>query len=135
MRDKALELVTEYAKTIGPDGDAGMRHYPFDKLVCGLVDLQLYAGHRDAGPVLERVTASAVKNFERVKLPLADPSHDQHYYGLPQEWYTLAENLYRAYRLTGEPMFRRFADEWIYHAYWGKFAASDAPADAHGVHA
>lgn len=135
IRDKALELFTEYAKTIRPDGDARMRHYPFDKLVCGLVDLQLYAGHREAGPVLERVTASAVKNFERVQLPLADPSHNQHYYGLPQEWYTLAENLYRAFRLTGDPMFRRFGDEWIYHAYWGKFAATDAPLDAHGVHA
>ena len=46
MRDKAVTLMTEWAKTVKPDGDAGMRHYPYDKMVCGLVDLQLYAGSR-----------------------------------------------------------------------------------------
>ncbi len=135
MRDKALGLVAGWIRTIRPDGDTGMRHYPFDKVVCGLVDLQKYAGYREAGAVLERLTAFAVKNFERMQKPLADPSHNQHYYGLPQEWYTLSENLYRAYRLTGNPVFRTFGDEWLYHAYWSKFAASAAPPDAHGVHA
>jgi DUF1680 family protein len=135
MRNKALRLFTEWAKTVRPDGDTGMRHYPFDKLVCGLVDLQLYADHLEAGAMLDRVTAYAAKNFQRAQLPLADPSHNQHYYGLPQEWYTLAENLYRAYRLTGNPALKTFADEWLYHAYWNKFATSSSPADAHGVHA
>ncbi len=135
MRDKAVGLFIEWEKTLRPDGDARMRHYPFDKMVCGLVDLAQYAGYGEVIPVLERITAFAVKNFERVKLPLADPSHNQHYYGLPQEWYTLAENLYRAYRLTGNKAFRTFGDEWLYHDYWEKFASSAAPADAHGVHA
>jgi DUF1680 family protein len=85
--------------------------------------------------VLERITAYAAKHFDRAKMPLADPSHNQHYYGLPQEWYTLSENLYRAYRLTGLDLYRRFADEWRYDAYWRKFAASASPSDAHGVHA
>ena len=48
LRDKAVALLGEYAKTLKADGDAGMRHYPFDKLVCGLVDLQLYADHAPA---------------------------------------------------------------------------------------
>jgi hypothetical protein len=135
LRDKAIGLFTEWARTIGPDGDARMGHYPFDKLVCGLLDLQVYAGHRAAGPVLERVTAHAAKTFERVQKLLADPSHNQHYYGLPQEWYTLSENLYRAYQFSGNELYRRFGDEWLYHAYWTKFLKSSAPADAHGVHA
>lgn len=135
LRDKAVDLFTEWTKTIKPDGDARMGHYPFDKMVCGLVDLQAYAGHAAAGPVLERITAFASTHFERARMPLADPTHNQHYYGLPQEWYTLAENLYRAYRLTGNEMYRTFGDEWRYHAYWAKFAATSAPADAHGVHA
>jgi DUF1680 family protein len=135
MRDKAIRLFTEWAKTVPPDGNARMRHYPFDKLVCGLVDLQMYADHREAGLVLERVVAYARKHFERAQMPLADPSHNQRYYGLPQEWYTLAENLYRAYRLTGNAEYKTFADEWRYTAYWDKFAASSSPADAHGVHA
>jgi DUF1680 family protein len=135
IRDKAIGLFTEWAKTIKPDGDARMGHYPFDKMVCGLVDLQAYAGHAPAGPVLERITAFASTHFDRAQMPLADPTHNQRYYGLPQEWYTLSENLYRAYRLTSNVAYRTFGDEWRYHAYWAKFEGSSAPADAHGVHA
>ena len=134
-RDKAVLLFTEWAKTIKPDGDPRMRHYAFDKLACGLVDLQRYAGHESAGAVLERVTAFAIASFERVQLPLSDKSHNQHYYGLPQEWYTLGENLFRAFRLTGDERYKAFAEEWLYHAYWAKFETTASPPDAHGLHA
>ena len=134
LADKARGLFAEWAKTVKPDGDARMRHYPFDKLVGGLVDLQKYSGV-DTAPMLARVVAFASKSFERPKMPLADPTHNQHYYGLPQEWYTLAENLYRAYRLTGDETYRKFGDEWRYTAYWAKFEATASPPDAHGVHA
>jgi hypothetical protein len=40
--------MTKWGKTIGPDGNCRMRHYAFDKLACGLVDMHLYAGHPDA---------------------------------------------------------------------------------------
>ena len=135
MRDKARHLFAEWAKTIAPSGDAGMRHYPFDKLVCGLVDLERYGGHPEARAVLERVTDFAIKNFERPAAPLADPTHNQAYYGRPQEWYTLAENLYRAYQLTGDPKFKTFADEWLYRGYWAKFESTADAEDAQGVHA
>jgi DUF1680 family protein len=138
LRDKAMGLFEAWVETLPSDGDAGMGHYRFDKLVGGLVDLELYAGHRAASAVLSRVTASATRTLERPlnsREALADPSHNQRYYGVPQEWYTLAENLYRAYRLTDEPMFRAFAEEWLYHAYWAKFRKTSSPADAHGVHA
>jgi DUF1680 family protein len=134
LRDKAVRLVTEWAKTIRPDGDTGMRHYPFDKLVCGLVDLKLYADHEPGLGILERVVDFAIRNFDRGN-QRADPSHNQGYYGRPQEWYTLAENLYRAYQATGNPKYRSFAEVWLYHSYWNEFADSAAPANAHGVHA
>ena len=54
---------------------------------------------------------------------------------MPQEWYTLSENLFRAYRLTGNPKFKTFGEVWLYHAWWNKFARTSAPTDAHGVHA
>lgn len=134
MRDKAVALVTEWAKTVKPDGDAGMRHYPYDKLVCGLVDLELYAEHDPAIPLLEKVTDFVSRTFDRSN-NLADPAHDTAYYGVPQEWYTLSENLFRAYRLTGNPKFKAFGEAWLYHAWWDKFARTSAPSDAHGVHA
>ena len=138
LRDKAVGLFEGWVGTLPSDGDARMGHYRFDKLVGGLVDLELYTGHRAASVVLSRVTSSAMRTLERPQNPreaLADPSHNQRYYGSPQEWYTLAENLYRAHGLTDEPMFRAFAEEWLYHAYWAKFRSTSSPSDAHGVHA
>ena len=134
MRDKAVALVSAWAQTIKADGDAGMRHYPFDKMVCGLVDLHLYAGYGDAILVLEKITNFASKAFDRSN-NLADPNHDTAYYGVPQEWYTLSENLFRAYRATNDSRFKTFGEAWLYHSWWNKFAKTAAPADAHGVHA
>ena len=72
--------------------------------------------------MLEKVTDFAIAKFDRSN-HLADPTHNQGYYGVPQEWYTLAENLFRAYQLTGNPKFKTFAEAWLYPAYWNKFAS------------
>src|SRR2546430_764288 len=98
-------LMTEWAKNVKPDGNCGMRHYAFDKLVCGLVDMDRYAGNPDAVPLLERTTSWARRTFEHENMVVV-PAHNTMYYGLPQEWYTLSENLYRAYRQTGNPEFK-----------------------------
>jgi hypothetical protein len=69
--------------------------------------------------MLERVTAYASRTLDSSN-HLDDPSHNQHYYGDPQEWYTLSENLYRAYQATGNTQFRDFARVWLYHDYWNQ---------------
>ena len=84
LRDKAIALLGECTKTLKADGDTGMRHYPFDKLVCGLVDLQIYADHAPATGVLERITAFASKTFDRSN-NLADPTHNTADYGEPHQ--------------------------------------------------
>src|SRR5258708_2509536 len=132
MLDKTVRLFTEWAKTVKPDGDCRMRHYPFEKLVCGLVDMQAYAGIKEAGAMLEKVTAWAMKNLSRENVPA---SRDGLASGRPSEWYTLSENLYRAYQLTGNSMYKEFGDAWLSHSWWNKFADTAAPADAYGVHA
>lgn len=134
LRDKAVLLMTEWAKTVKPDGDCRMRHYAFDKLVCGLVDMHLYASAPGAIPLLEKTTNWARRTFEHENM-IVVPSHNTMYYGRPQEWYTLSENLYRAYVVTGDPNFKTFAEVWLYHPYWNKFATTSRPADAQGVHA
>ena len=134
MRDKAVRLMTEWAKTVKPDGDCGLRHYTYDKMVCGLVDMQLYADYPDALPILEKITDWASRTFSRENIP-ARARPDGVYQGRPSEWYTLSENLYRAYQLTGNPKFNAFAEVWLYHPYWNKFARTAAPTVAHGVHA
>ncbi len=107
---------------------------PSTRLVCGLVDLQIYANYEPAVALLEKITDHASKTLDRAN-KLADPTHNTAYYGVPQEWYTLAENLLRAYQLTGNPKFKTFGEVWLYHDWWNKFARTSAPADAHGVHA
>ncbi len=131
IRDKAIRLFTEWSKTIGPEGNCRMGHYGFDKLVCGLVDLQLYADCAEAGVMLEKACDWASKSLSRDNQPAThvNPS------GRPAEWYTLAENLYRAYQMTGNQKFRTFGDAWLYAAYWDKFANTSNPAETYGYHA
>jgi DUF1680 family protein len=131
LRDKALRLMTEWAKTIGTDGNSHMGHYAFEKIVCGLVDLKLYAGSDEAMGILEKICDYGVKNMNHDNL--AAPRNGNS--GRPSEWYTLAENLYRAYEVSGKELFKTFGDMWLYHAYWDKFATTAAPDSANGVHA
>ncbi len=131
IRDKAVRLFDGWSKTIGADGNCRMGHYAFEKLVCGLLDLKVYAGCADAGVMLEKVCDWAAKTLDRSNAPATTASPS----GRPGEWYTLAENLYRAYQLTGNEKFRTFGDAWLYHAYWDKFAETATPAEAYGYHA
>jgi len=134
LHDKAVHLMTEWGKTIKPDGNCGMRHYPWEKLVCGLVDMHVYGGESGAIPLLDRVTDFASKNFSRANRPASRDPHGS-FSGIPSEWYTLAENLYRAYQATGEPQFKTFAEGWLYPAWWDRFADTASPANAYGFHA
>lgn len=104
------------------------------KLVCGLLDMHLYARHPDAIPLLQKTTDFARKSFEHENM-IVVPSHNTQYYGLQQEWYTLSENLFRAFRTTNDERFKEFAEIWLYHQYWNKFADTSKPVDAQGVHA
>jgi hypothetical protein len=69
MREKVVRPFREWAKTVKPDGNCGMTHYPFEKLVGGLVDMQLYADYPDTTAMHEKVTDWAGKNFDRSRVP------------------------------------------------------------------
>ncbi|MGH2614901.1 MAG: beta-L-arabinofuranosidase domain-containing protein, partial [Thermomicrobiales bacterium] len=43
--------------------------------------------------------------------------------------------LYRAYLMTGIPLFKEFADVWRYEEYWGQFAETSHLTDVGPVHA
>jgi hypothetical protein len=45
----------------------------------------------------------------------------------PAASWTLPENLYRAYQLTGDERYKKFADLWRYAAYWGVLNGSSEP--------
>jgi uncharacterized protein len=130
LLQKAAGLMREWAKTIDPDGfffysqRPFTPHYIYEKTMYGLVDLLEFGGQKETVPLMERITAWARKNLDRSrKLPLDGVDFSAN----GQEWYTLCENLYRAYQLTGDTRYREFGDLWRYHNYWGMFTSGREP--------
>ncbi len=135
LQAKAVALIEGWQETIGADGNCRMRPYDWDKLVCGLVDLHRYAGWEPALPLLERTLTWASGAFDRSR-HLADEFDFQGTGpGGTSEWYTLPENLYRAYFSGGNPSLKEFGDVWLYEKYWSQFAETSKPADVLTVHA
>ncbi len=132
LRSKANDLVSGFAGTVKKDGNSGMSHYAFDKLVCGLVDMKRYANNDEALQLLDRVTDHAIGSLSRENVAAVA---GRIYQGRPSEWYTLPENLFRAYRLTGNRKYEEFARAFLYPSFWNKFAETASPADTWGVHA
>src|SRR5580704_17721379 len=107
LREKAVFLMNEWGKTIEPDGyffysmHPNVYHYTYEKTIGGLNDIYEYTGAKEALVYLDRITDWAIKNLDRSKVPLpplkASAGGD--------EWYTLSENLYRAYLNTGDPKY------------------------------
>ncbi len=131
LLDKAVFLLDEFAK-VAPSVRAGT--YGYDKFVCGLVDMAWYAERTEAIAVLDVLTDRAEKSLPRANA-LPNPSDpDGRMNGSGHEWYTLPENLYRAYVLTGNERYRAFGDLWHYDAFWNQFAEPSASI-TYGVHA
>lgn len=126
IRNKATYLMDEWGKTISDDGSfyystkSDASHYIYEKFVGGLVDMYEYIGSEDALTYLAKITDWAERELDRSK-PFAGPAG---------EWYTLSENLYRAYELTGEKRYYNFARVWEYTDYWGIFARGESPFQA-----
>ena len=139
MLQKAVRLMVGWGETIEPDGtpyyptlckDLRFSHYSWDKLVCGLVDLYEYGDQKEAVLLLEKITDWGAKNLDRSR---KSPSGFD-ISGFPPEWYTLPENLYRAYRLTGDTKYKSFGELWHYDHYWGMFTGK-VPLDLRKFHA
>lgn len=117
-KEKVDLLVHEWGQCIAPDGffyfskAPNAPHYIYDKMVGGLVDSILYCHNAEAPGYLSRITDWAVKNLDRTRP----------YGGDPNEWYTLSENLYRAYLATHDSKYRDFAQVWEYTEYWNRYA-------------
>ncbi len=134
LRQKAIELAEGWKQTLPPDGNCQTGTYGWEKLVCGLVDLALYAGYDTELELLEKTMAWAERRFDRTRSPATPLDRDGRRPRGTLEWYTLSENLYRAYLLTGREAFKKFADLWLYSSYWDKFVGSSAPAGVEFLH-
>jgi DUF1680 family protein len=117
-RNKANMLIDEWAKCIEPDGyfyasrKPNAPHYIYDKMLWGLLDAYSYCGNQEALFHAGRITDWAITNLDRGRR-VNDTA---------TEWYTLSENLYRAFLATGQTKYRDFATVWEYHDYWDIYA-------------
>ena len=95
--------------------------YVYDKLMGGFNDMYEYLGYEPARDYMRWITESGMRRFDR------SVSKDglQIMAANMIEWYTLPEQLYRAYLLTGEEQYRTFAKEWDYPYFWDKLLARD----------
>lgn len=126
-KNKVIALVHEWGKCIGPDGYGYYsRHVPgyaynYDKTVGGLVDAYIYCGDDEAIGYLSKFTDWAIKNLNRVRDYANADGENSPRVGW-SEWYTLGENLNRAYLATGDTKYCDFAEVWEYSEYWNTFA-------------
>lgn len=121
-KEKADALLDGWSKCIAKDGyfyysnHPNAPHYTYEKMVGGLVDMAIYAGRRDALNQLARITRWAETHLDRTNLYSFNSGEG------PTEWYTLSENLYRAYLISGDERYKKFAKVWEYTQYWKLYA-------------
>jgi uncharacterized protein len=142
MRDKAVILMNGWAEAFRKDGQPitsrrasqgpSRVHYSYDKTICGLVDMARYTGDPNAAALLDTMVDWGSDHLDRGRLP-ASPENPESF-PTGNEWYTLSENIYRGYLLTGDPKYKTFGDLWRYDSYWDKFVDTPDP-DIHDLHA
>ena len=81
----ARRAAADAARPVAATG--GLSHYPYEKLVGGLVDMHHYGGHPEALALCGKITEAAAANFNRDRVPANREPWELHS-GRPGEWYT-----------------------------------------------
>ncbi|MFE5258623.1 beta-L-arabinofuranosidase domain-containing protein [Streptomyces coelicoflavus] len=134
LREKAIRLYEGWAETVPDDGDTRAGAYGLDKYICGLVDLKIWTGHDTLGH-LRKIAAHTTAHLDRTRPPADAMDWDGRNPSGQNEWYTLSENLYRAYLLSGDEVFTDCARLWHYPSLWDRFADGPHPSNPPVAHA
>jgi hypothetical protein len=116
-REKVRRLVEGFAPTITKNfyRDYHLPAYTYDKTSIGLIDAHRYAGILPALDAHRAATEAALPWLPEKALSrpeqYARPHKDEAYCW--DETYTLPENLFLAYRLTGDPYYRHLANRFV----------------------
>jgi DUF1680 family protein len=134
--EKVLRLNRLYAKTI--DGQFYVNNrfpaYCYDKLVCGLIDSQKYAGDPLAWEILAKTTDTALPH-----LPGHAVEHGTSWRpGKDESWtwdesYTMPENLFLAYQRGAGERYREIAVQYLSQPFYDRLANGEN--DLAGRHA
>lgn len=126
LREKAERLADEWGKCAGVSDAVIDKNdtYVYEKLLGGFLDMYEFLNYKKAVEHIKRLTESAMRRFKKdIK---RDGLQDSALWSNRMiEWYTLPENLYRAYQLTGDSMYREFAEQWDYPYFWDKLRNRD----------
>ena len=123
IRAKAMELFHGWCECVEKCEDVMDRGtYIWEKYLGGFLDMYEYMGVEEVKPWILRITRYAKAKFQ-TDIP-RDGLQDHRMRG-QIEWYTLPENLYRAYQLFGDDIYKEMADEWLYHYMWDKLASGE----------
>lgn len=123
-RAKVDRMVQGYAATVDADGrfyrDNRFPSYIYDKLVGGLLDASQLTGNDIALATLRRTTRAALPHLPPHAIPrneAARPGEDfsQHAW---DESYTLPENQFLAFRITGDEQHRVLARRFLYDDFF-----------------
>jgi DUF1680 family protein len=116
-QQKIERLVRAFAPTVCSKfyDDYHLPAYTYDKTACGLIDAYRLAGNQNALAILAAATEAVVPHLPEKALSrkeqYARPHKDEAYCW--DETYTLPENLFLAYRLSGNPRYRELATRFI----------------------
>ncbi len=135
-KEKVLRLNRLYAKTI--DGkfyvDNRFPAYCYDKLVCGLIDSHKFVGDSLAWEILGKTSDAAMPN-----LPGHAVEHGTNWRpGTDESWnwdesYTMAENLFLAYRRGAGEQYRKIGAQYLNEPFYERLARGEN--DLKGRHA
>ncbi len=125
---KVHRLVRAFAETVEPTGkfyvDYRLPGYTFDKTCCGLIDAHQFAADAIALDVLKRSTDAVLPHLPEKALSRAEqearPHKDAAYTW--DETYALSENLFLAYRRSGDTRYRDLAKRFIYEQFYDALA-------------
>lgn len=125
LKEKALFLADEWTICVDHSNKVLENDtYVYDKLLGGFLDMFEYLEYEKAIRYISLLTDYAIAHFKRdIK---RDGLQDSELFTNNMiEWYTLPENLYRAYLATKDEKYRAFAQQWDYQYLWEKLNTRD----------
>jgi hypothetical protein len=126
LRAKAVNLFEQWASLSNKHEELfRLGTYDYEKMLGGLLDMDEIMGYGANGRIrasISRLTDVAIDRFDQ-SIP-RDGVQDARMRG-QIEWYTLPENLYRAWQRYGDDKYRQFAKCWRYDYFWNNIGSHD----------
>ena len=123
VREKAMDLFHGWCECVERREDLlDCGTYVWEKFLGGFLDMYEFMGVEEVRPWVRRLVAYGRAKF-RTDIP-RDGLQDERMFG-QIEWYTLPENLFRAWQLFGDELYREMAMDWLYPYLWDKLATGE----------